>query len=740
MKASLTKVWVMMKKEWRTYLTTPALYIALLVYIGVWQYVFYRTVFVVGEASVRTLFDLLPWFLAVAAPALTMGSFIQEKEWGTIEIVMTHRVRIVELLLAKWLSAWTVLILTLLVSLPPAIAFSWYAPFDWGLYAGQLLSGILCISVLTGIGILTSIILPHYIAALLTGIFTALIVLLSGTESIGAAFPLTIAAIVERLSLLSHSASLARGVIRLTDIFYGIGATGIVLTVSYGVLRHQFISKRVSPITIKLSIFWTIFLGLSIFSQQLPFRLDVTQDQRFSLSPSSQTILKQLDTPVTVTLYRSRELPNQLLASLREIADFLYAFDQQSNQISLKTVYVDAGSSQAQEAISKGIREVQFNVLGTSEFQIKTGFLGIHIQANNQEKVIPFIQRTEDIEYQVSGLIRELTLSNKPILTIFREQRGISAASDVTLLANELGKQFTIELVDAADELATHASRSSLLVVHGSQSDAVDILKGIEAFLSENKAVIVLTDSYTVQLETATATPRLSPLNPWLTQIGISVPPELVYDLRSHETVSLGSGPFGVLTEYPFWVIAQSTGIQDMVLQGLPLIAWGSPVRIDTTRVTQAGYIAQPILQTTAFGGVEAGSVSVSPDRSDYVDAGLSTVPLAVRLTPQDQATRSGELVVVGDSDLISDYIVQNAPQNIAFFLRMVELLVNDDMSVLIPRQQLTNTRLFFPSPLDPLVIKYGSLTVTLAVPMLIGIWWYIRRRRIKQKKYTTSV
>lgn len=740
MKASLTKVWVMMKKEWRTYLTTPALYIALLVYIGVWQYVFYRTVFVVGEASVRTLFDLLPWFLAVAAPALTMGSFIQEKEWGTIEIVMTHRVRIVELLLAKWLSAWTVLILTLLVSLPPAIAFSWYAPFDWGLYAGQLLSGILCISVLTGIGILTSIILPHYIAALLTGIFTALIVLLSGTESIGAAFPLTIAAIVERLSLLSHSASLARGVIRLTDIFYGIGATGIVLTVSYGVLRHQFISKRVSPITIKLSIFWTIFLGLSIFSQQLPFRLDVTQDQRFSLSPSSQTILKQLDTPVTVTLYRSRELPNQLLASLREIADFLYAFDQQSNQISLKTVYVDAGSSQAQEAISKGIREVQFNVLGTSEFQIKTGFLGIHIQANNQEKVIPFIQRTEDIEYQVSGLIRELTLSNKPILTIFREQRGISAASDVTLLANELGKQFTIELVDAADELATHASRSSLLVVHGSQSDAVDILKGIEAFLSENKAVIVLTDSYTVQLETATATPRLTPLNPWLTQIGISVPPELVYDLRSHETVSLGSGPFGVLTEYPFWVIAQSTGIQDMVLQGLPLIAWGSPVRIDTTRVTQAGYIAQPILQTTAFGGVEAGSVSVSPDRSDYVDAGLSTVPLAVRLTPQDQATRSGELVVVGDSDLISDYIVQNAPQNIAFFLRMVELLVNDDMSVLIPRQQLTNTRLFFPSPLDPLVIKYGSLTVTLAVPMLIGIWWYIRRRRIKQKKYTTSV
>jgi len=55
----------------------------------------------------------------------------------------------------------------------------------------------------------------------------------------------------------------------------------------------------------------------------------------------------------------------------------------------------------ATEATSQGVREVQFNVIGQEEFQLKTGFAGIVVSYADKHEVIPFVQQTGDLEYQL---------------------------------------------------------------------------------------------------------------------------------------------------------------------------------------------------------------------------------------------------------------------------------------------------------------------------------------------------
>ena len=55
-----------------------------------------------------------------------------------------------------------------------------------------------------------------------------------------------------------------------------------------------------------------------------------------------------------------------------------------------------------------GVREVQFNVIGAEELQLKTGYLGLTIAYGTQHETLPFIQDTSDLEYQLTTNIKKL--------------------------------------------------------------------------------------------------------------------------------------------------------------------------------------------------------------------------------------------------------------------------------------------------------------------------------------------
>src|SRR3989338_10618586 len=86
------------KKELRSLFNAPTAYIVIIVFLVIWEFLFFRNAFLIGEASLRSLFDLLPWMFLFFIPALTMGSISQEKSDGTLELLLTHPIRREEML------------------------------------------------------------------------------------------------------------------------------------------------------------------------------------------------------------------------------------------------------------------------------------------------------------------------------------------------------------------------------------------------------------------------------------------------------------------------------------------------------------------------------------------------------------------------------------------------------------------------------------------------------------------
>jgi len=210
-------VLLLTKKELLSHLDRPTTTIALIVFTLIWEFLFFRNAFLVNTASLRNLYDYLPWLLLLFASAVTMGVFAEEKSEGTLELLLTHPVKEIEVVIAKFIGSVGLLSLGLLFALPIALTFSLFAPFDWGAFIGQFLASILLAASFVSMGLFISSLLTSPIASLLTTAAASFFFIVAGTELITANLPLAIVPVLERLSLLSHTDSMARGVIDIRD-------------------------------------------------------------------------------------------------------------------------------------------------------------------------------------------------------------------------------------------------------------------------------------------------------------------------------------------------------------------------------------------------------------------------------------------------------------------------------------------------------------------------------------------
>ena len=92
-------------KDLKSLLDHVSGYILLAAFLAVLYFFFLRTFFLVGIVSIRSMFGLIPWFMVILVPAITMGSIAQEKDKQTIEYLMTKPIGTFELIFGKILGA-----------------------------------------------------------------------------------------------------------------------------------------------------------------------------------------------------------------------------------------------------------------------------------------------------------------------------------------------------------------------------------------------------------------------------------------------------------------------------------------------------------------------------------------------------------------------------------------------------------------------------------------------------------
>ena len=180
-----------------------------------------------GYASLESLFYIAPWVFLFLVPAITMRSFAEETKTGTIEWLLTKPINELQITLAKFLAAVTLVIISLL----PCVVYIFSVwklgnppgNLDTGAIYGAMLGLLLLGAVYAAIGGLASSLTDNQIIAFISAALTSF-VFYEGFDALSKLFlSAGLQDFVSYLGIKEHYASISRGVVDFRDLVYFFG-------------------------------------------------------------------------------------------------------------------------------------------------------------------------------------------------------------------------------------------------------------------------------------------------------------------------------------------------------------------------------------------------------------------------------------------------------------------------------------------------------------------------------------
>ena len=217
------------KKEVQQFFSSLIGYIAIIVFLlvlGLFIWVFPDTnIFDYGYATLDSFFNIAPYIFIFLIPAITMRSFAEEINTGTIELLSTRPVTEMEIILGKYFAA---LLLVFIALVPTRIYFftvyllaSPVGNVDTGGIMGSYFGLFFLGAVFVSIGIFCSSVTSNQIVAFIVGVFLCFFIYLAfGYLSQFGVFIGKNDYLVESLGLSAHYDAMGKGVIDTRDVVY----------------------------------------------------------------------------------------------------------------------------------------------------------------------------------------------------------------------------------------------------------------------------------------------------------------------------------------------------------------------------------------------------------------------------------------------------------------------------------------------------------------------------------------
>lgn len=213
-------VWIIFKKEFRAYFSSPIAYIFITVFLVLMNWLFFRGFFIVKQASMRTFFNLIPWVFLFFIPALTMRLWSEEKKEGTLELIMTMPIHDLSIILGKFFASFALLFLTILFTLTIPVTLYFIGNIDTGQFIGQYIGTIFLGASFIAIGLYISSLTENQIIAFIVTVVISFVFVIIGAPFVVNFLPDFLTPIFKYISLSVHYESLGRGVIDTRDVLY----------------------------------------------------------------------------------------------------------------------------------------------------------------------------------------------------------------------------------------------------------------------------------------------------------------------------------------------------------------------------------------------------------------------------------------------------------------------------------------------------------------------------------------
>ena len=224
------------RREFAAYFATPLAYIFIVIFLVMAGTL---TFFVGGflardQADLRPFFGFHPWLYLFLVPALSMRLWAEDRRLGTIELLLTLPITMVEAVIGKFLAAWAFTGIALALTFPLWISVNYLGNPDNGVIIASYLGSYLMAGAYMAIGSLISAMTKNQVIAFVVTAAVCFLFTVAGSPILLNYFenwaPGELVQIIASFGFMTHFEAIQRGVIDLRDLIFFGSAIAIALT------------------------------------------------------------------------------------------------------------------------------------------------------------------------------------------------------------------------------------------------------------------------------------------------------------------------------------------------------------------------------------------------------------------------------------------------------------------------------------------------------------------------------
>ncbi len=720
----MSSVMAVARRELKTFFSSPIAYIVLGAFLLLAGWLYFSTLFLAGQASLRGFFSVAPLLFVVLVPAITMRSIAEERKTGTLELLLTMPLENWQLVAGKFVAALGMVAAGLVFTLPYAVTVSSLtapgAPFDWGPVIAGYVGLLLLASTFIALGLWASALSKNQIVGFVIGLIICFAFYI--VDKFALLLPESLAGVLEYLSVDYHFENIARGVLDTRDLLFYVSLTaaGLVLTTQIiSNIRLELSTKSVaSPTVFTLAVIGSLVL-VNVLSLRAFARFDITADKAYTLSAATKETLSGLDDNVTITAYFTQELPAPYSSASRYVRDVLEEFRAASKgKVSFE--FIDPAENdkdtkrevkrdifgrqfydqtqQEKDLAAMGIQPVEIRVVAQDQAQTKRAYLGIVIRHHEKKEVIPVVQNLNQLEYDLTSLVRKLTRPKTPVIALLQGHDEPGLRDKLRNLQAALSQTYEVRPVELQGKDRFDADVDGLMVIGPQKPLQPNELKAIDQLLMEGKPVAMFLDTVHFDMRQNDQKPADHGLSTLLGAYGITVGDQMVADVSSGMLTMSEQRGFMMVQQqvpYPFMPLVKRLEGDSPVSKGLGEIVF--PFASKVTATGGDGKTVTVLARSTQKSWTEGKPQNLDPRRDWRSETVSFTGPhdLMVQVTGKLKSAYAAEappvsgapalltesktesrLIVAGTSHLLWDDYLQRP--NIPLIMNVADWLVLD--------------------------------------------------------------
>jgi len=477
---------------------------------------------------------------------------------------------------------------------------------------------------------------------------------------------------------------------------------------------------------------------VNIISDKLFVRLDLTEDNRYTLSDATKDIIKNLDEPVTITAYFSEDLPPDIAKTRRDFKELLTEYRNVSkNKIMYQFINPNADDEKEKEAMSKGIQPVLINVREKDQVKQQKAYLGAVITKGEKTEIIPFMQPGTAMEYALSSSIKKLTVEQKPVIG-FLQGHGEPTLPEMRQAMTEIRILYTPKAINLKDDPKSLADVKTLAIIAPIDSISDEEFAVIDDFMAKGGRVYVAINRVDGKLQEQRGTTINTGLESWLAKKNLVVENNFVIDANcATVSVQQRQGFFSFTSQIQFPYIPIVTNFADnAITKGLEQVVTQFVSTVTYTGDSTA--VFTPLLTTSDKAGTLSSPTYFNINKNwTKADFPLANLPLGALIEGNIGGIPNAKMVVIADGDFAINGKGQQARQqnkdNINLMVNSIDYLSDDTGLIELRTKGVTSRPIKDIDDGKKTFLKWLNMLLPIVLIIIIG---FIRNQQQRNLRY----